>query len=212
MVTVTSPKVKPKYPGKKQSGDKVTMAIIMLVFLGILYAIVHKSGWMQASEAHINLIKNGSFEHWHQGAPVNWVVEGVMPFDKPEEARHGAHVLGIFNKDTLKKGVYQIAQLDPSVTYNLFFFIKGSSYSHGDIGYEIKYCGNNVKATEELKPGKHFYTGVGQWQQIYGQFSGASCIELRFFSCCGSTLYVDDVFLAPAHVKSQKTHQPSMVN
>ncbi|NPA34565.1 MAG: hypothetical protein GXO48_06545 [Chlorobi bacterium] len=200
MVTTRS-NIKARYSRRGQGGDKVTMAIIMLVFLGILYAIVHKSGWMRTSEHNLNLIQNGSFETWHKGAPISWVIEGITPFDKPEEARHGAHILGIFNKDTVKKGAYQIVQLDPNVTYNLFFFIKGTSYSYGDIGYEIRYCGENVKATEELKPGKHFYTGIGQWQQIYGQFSGASCLELRFFSCCGSRLLVDDVFLAPSNIK-----------
>ncbi len=209
MVTTTRPNIKARYSRRPQGGDKVTMAIIMLVFLGILYAIVHKSGWMQTSEKNLNLIQNGSFEDWYKGAPVGWVIEGITPFDKPEEARHGAHVLGILNKDTVKKGIYQIVQLDPNITYNLFFFIKGTSYNFGNIGYEIRYCGENVKATQELKPGEHFYTGVGQWQQIYGQFSGASCIELRFFACCGSTLFVDDVFLAPSHIKQANKRTPN---
>ncbi len=208
MATTKRPNIQPRYIKRREGGDKVTMAIIMLVFLGILYAIVHKSGWMQASEKNLNLIQNGSFEKWHRGAPVGWVIESVTPFDKPEEARHGGHLVGILNQDTIKKGIYQIVQLDPNITYNLFFFIKGTSYNYGDIGYEIRYCGENVKATEELKPGKHFYTGIGQWQQIYGQFSGASCIELRFFACCNSRLFVDDVFLAPAHIKRTNNNIP----
>ncbi len=185
---------------------RVVILSVMLIVALFVWLVLSYSNWRWSHQ--INMIQNGSFEHWIQGVPRHWVVEeNVLVFDQPSEAQHGAHCVGILCHHNEQRGIYQMVHLDPDKTYMLTFALKSNSYLYGQVGYEIQYCNPDVKASIEFFPGKHYYAGAGNWEQYYGQIRNASCVVIKFFACCGSSLLVDNVRLwSPSDEASSAVH------
>jgi hypothetical protein len=139
------------------------------------------------------ILKNSSFERWRKGSPVGWQVKGATVTIEDKQFIDGGLSVGIHNETNQPRGISQKVTLNPHETYTIRYSLKADADNEETVGVNISYSGKEVETTVHTLEGIHFHEGGTKWQTYYGRVTGASSIELMFFSRAKVTGYVDGV-------------------
>lgn len=139
-----------------------------------------------------NLIVNSNFEKWSKSILIGWKNRGANLILEKKDATN-KYLVRICSEKSDPQGIYQTVSLNPTEIYSIRYRLKSNIYQFQSAGVEIKYEGDEVRATSDAISGIHYHESGNQWRQYFGRVTGAKSLTLFFFAKNNTCAYLDAI-------------------